>query len=315
MVRLLAFALSVPADDARRHARVRQGHVGPRRARALAEGPDRPASSTGSRSASPRSGASPRRAAAPTGSACSPSATARRRGGPASAAGSRAPATSTPGASPSEQSRELAVLASRSMQLQVNRQDGDRLGRRRRRARSRSHAASGWTADEPTPSDGGDRAPQERARLLVRRARQRRVRQRAQGLVRQGRGVRRRIRRALRRDRSSARCAASSMPGQRRRPAPSRTSSCSTSSRATPFAARARAFAGDAQALAAASAIVGSRQDEALRAVHARLRLPAVRACRRAGDAGRGGPPVHAARGDRRRSSSRCSTTRIGIAR
>ena len=59
-----------------------------------------------------------------------------------------------------------------------------------------------------------------------------------------------------------------------------------------------RAFAGDARALAAASRMVGCARTSA-RAVHARLRLPAVRACRRPRDAGRGDPAVDAPGGGR----------------
>ena len=66
MVRLLAFALCVPADDRDGAPRVRQGHVGSRRARALAEGPHRPHRPVDrgrpARGAAPRQGERPRRA-------------------------------------------------------------------------------------------------------------------------------------------------------------------------------------------------------------------------------------------------------------
>jgi hypothetical protein len=63
MVRLLAFALQVPASD-HGGALVRARPVGHRRARPVAARPDRASCCTGSRSASPTSAAWPRPAAA-----------------------------------------------------------------------------------------------------------------------------------------------------------------------------------------------------------------------------------------------------------
>ena len=153
----------------------------------------------------------------------------------ASRAASIAPATSTPGSFRAEQSRALALLAERSMQLQINRQDGivwvadgDAVGR------DPSAPGSPASADEQRLAEPTRRGP----RLLVRRAGQRRVRQRAQGLVREGRCVRCRDPRALRRaDRARPAWRARRL-GRRRRLRRSRRCWCSTSSRATRFAAR-----------------------------------------------------------------------------
>ena len=135
------------------------------------------------------------------------------------------------------------------------------------RARSKCiRAASRRRRRERRRDRDGRRRPRRggrRARLLVRRIRERRIRQRSQGLVRQGRRLRCGNPRSLRRaDRASAARRAEAWAGAVETALAQvllLDQFTRNAYRSTP-----RSFAGDARALAAASRMVGARQDQAL---------------------------------------------------
>ena len=276
----------------RRRPRVRQGHVGSRRAGALAEGPHRPPSSTGSRSASRRSADSSRRAAAPIASASTRSATARRPGGRRSRRASSAPRNVEAWLVPSEQSRALASLAAAQHAAAGESAGRHGLGRRRR-ALGRDRAGCRLSDHEPATTASARRVDPTKvlefwfgtpASADYGHARKAWFAkdEAFDGAIRERFGAL--IERALRgeldawaRGAAIVRWPQILLLDQFTRNA---------------FRGTARAFAGDARALAAASR--AGRQPRRRRAagLHARLRLSAVRARRGTDDAGRGGAPV-----------------------
>ena len=244
----------------RRRARVRQGHVGARGARALAEGPDRPA-----RHWIEVGQPEERRLVKASGRADRVSVYAFSHGAPVwwAGLGHRVARAGNVEAwqIPAEQSRELAALAQRGMQLQVNRQDGV-VCVGRRRALGRDHAAAPVARAAMSDADSG----RGRSRCSISGSARPATPSTAgpARLVREGRRLRRRDRASASARRSSRPCAASSRPGPTRRARRWRRSSCSTSSRATPFAARRAPSPATRARWRRRAAMVGARQDEAL---------------------------------------------------
>ena len=238
----------------------------PSEARALAEGPDRPArpldrgrpargaaplvKASGARRPGQRLRLQPRRAGMVGG--------ARRRG--VGRAGNV-----DAWLVPSEQSR-AARLARATQHAAAGQPAGrHRLGRRRRRDRSRSIRTGSSARSRDERTDARTERPTRCSTSGSARPAARNSAARARPGSPRTMPSMRQIARALRRADRARRCAASSRLGRRRRARRWRRCSSSTSSRATRFAARRARSPAMRGALAAASRMVGSRQDERCR--------------------------------------------------
>ena len=246
-------------------------------------------------------------------SACSPSAPRHASwsaglGGRIARAGNVGPGASRPSRAESSPAWRAAACSSRS----TGRTARSSCPTAQRRCRS---VRSEWTVDERRGRRGGDRAAA-RARLLVRRARQRRVRHAAQaGSSRMPRSIAASPSDSARR--SSRRCAANSTPGQRRRSGALARILRARSVHAQRLRGDRRAFAGERRRWRRRARSSARARTSRCRPLM-RASPPCRSSMRRPGDAGRGDSPLHPARRRWRRAgvdARLCASDRAVIER